>query len=340
MKKSLLLLSFLSLSLVGCETPSSTTTENTENQNITTEAPKQIVTSFYPLAFMAEQIVGDKAEVINLAGASDVHDYEPSPQDMVNITTADLVIFQGAELEAWSEDVIPTLTNATLEVTHDLNLAKAEAHEKHAAPADHEEDEHEDEHHEDEEEHHEDEHEEESHDEHAHGEFDPHTWLDPVLAQDMTDEILEAIIHIDPVNQDRYTAKAQNLKDRFAALNTAFETQLSQCSRDEVIVSHDAYGYLARRYGFVMHAIGGLSTQDEPSAKILAELKAEAEEGITHILVEENSVRRFADTLATETGFTTLPINPLGKGTLDPNKDFFDIMKENLKSLQTALNCQ
>jgi len=89
-----------------------------------------------------------------------------------------------------------------------------------------------------------------------------------------------------------------------------------------------------------MHTIAGISSQDEPSAQILAELKKEAEEGITHILIEENNVRRFADTLARETGLATLPTNPLGRGTLDPQKDFFDIMQENLQSFKTALNCQ
>ena len=313
MKKSLYLFLILSLTFVGCGNQTSST-NTAATPVVTTETKKQIVTSFYPLTFMTEQIVDKNAEVVNLAGASDIHEYEPSPQDMVKITTADLVIFQGAELETWTEDVIPTLTNQTLAVTHDLELTKAEKHEDHS--------------------------DEEDYDEHNHGEFDPHTWLDPWLAQQMVDAILAAIINIDPAHQDLYTANAQTLKDRFADLDKTVDTQLSQCRGAEVIVSHDAYGYLARRYGFEMHAISGLSTQDEPSAKILAELKDEAEKGISHILVEENNVRRFADTLATETGLITLPINPLGKGPLDPSKDFFDIMEENLGSLTTALNCQ
>ena len=155
----------------------------------------------------------------------------------------------------------------------------------------------------------------------------------------MVDNILAAFISMDSENESVYTANAQTLVSQFQQLDQSLQTELANCLLDEVIVSHDAYGYLARRYGFTMHAIGGLSTNDEPSAKILADLKEEAKEGITHILTEENSVRRFAETLAAETGHTILPINPLGQGTLDPNKDFFDIMNENLSSLKTALNC-
>jgi len=129
---------------------------------------KSIATSFYPLAYMSEQIVGDKADVINMAGSVDVHAYEPSPKDLVKLNKADLVVFQGAELEPWTEGVIPDLKAkgvATLEVKDD----------------------HKDE-----------------HDEHHHGEFDPHTWLDPVLAQQMVDQILTAVVAIDSKNESVY----------------------------------------------------------------------------------------------------------------------------------------
>lgn len=310
---------------------------------------KSIVTSFYPLAFMSEQIVGDKAQVINMAANVDVHAYEPSPQDLVKINKADLVVFQGAELEPWTDGVIPELKAkgvSTLEVTHNLELAKTEEHDDHSDNGEEHGDEHDDKHDDekkkDEDKHHKDANKSEKEEgEHHHGEFDPHTWLDPVLAQKMVDEILKAIVAIDSANASIYKTNATVLKDRFAQLDQSFKTGLANCTNKEFIISHDAYGYLVRRYGFKVHTIAGFSPHDEPSAKILAELKKEAEEeGITHILIEENNVRRFADTLASETGLATLPANPLGRGTLDPKKDFFDVMENNLTSFKTALNCK
>jgi len=326
MKKIFLFLFLSSFTLLGYSH-----NLNPQKDLDTAGTPKLIVTSFYPLAFMTEKIVGDKAQVINLAGSVDVHDYEPSPQDLVKLSQAHLVVFQGAELELWTDGVLPALKIRgvpTIEVSHKLELAKLEDHDEH-------EDEHKDEHHETEKNEKED-----GHDEHHHGEFDPHTWLDPVLAQNMVDEILGAVVAIDSANETLYQTNAQVLKDRFSQLHQAFQTGLTQCANEELIISHDAYGYLARRYNFKAHTITGFSPHDEPSAKILAELKEEAKEGITHILVEENNVRRFADTLARETGLKTLPANPLGRGTLDPQKDFFDIMEENLSSFKAALNCQ
>jgi len=136
MKKSLLLFSILSLVLTGCSL-FGTSDQNLDVANSaenTAQAPIKVVASFYPLAFMAEQIGGDNATILNLAGSVDVHAYEPSAQDMVNLNKADLVIFQGADLEPWTDGVIAELAPkgvATLEVSHDLSLAKMEAHEDH-----------------------------------------------------------------------------------------------------------------------------------------------------------------------------------------------------------------
>jgi len=262
-----------------------------------TAEPKLIMTSFYPLYFMTEQIVGDKAQVINMAGNTDVHDYEPSPQDLVKLNKADLVVFQGAELEPWADGIIPGLQSkgvSVIEVTHDLDLAKMEEHDEHhdehkekSHHDDHKEHAHNDEHKHAEADHHEEHgehkehaaHDDDHHDEHNHGEFDPHTWLDPVLAMAMVDEITKAVISIDSANEAIYKTNANALKGRFSQLDEDYLTSLTKCTNDELILSHDAYGYLVRRYNFKAHTISGFSTNDLPSAKILAELKEEAEEG-------------------------------------------------------------
>ena len=343
MKSLLFLISLVSIALAGCSASSAPSSE-ASHEGL---SKPSIVTSFYPLYFMAERIAGSNAEVINAAGSMDVHEYEPSPKDMVRFYEADLVIYQGAELEPWTNGVILELEKkgiATVEISRGLDLAKREEHadEKHD---EHTEDHHEDDHHGHEDEHH-DEHEKhenehaEDHHDHHHGEFDPHTWLDPVHAQRMVDTIATAIAEVDPVHAESYLANAAELKNEFASLDESFTAVLSSCAGNEVIVAHDAYGYLARRYGFTAHAISGLSTQDVPSAKILAQLKEEASGGISHILIEENAVRAFAQTLAAETGLAVLPVNPLGRGTLDDSKDFLGVMNMNLESFATALNCK
>ncbi len=348
----------LSLGLTAC------TQQPTTEPMADTESKPLVITSFYPLYFFANEIAGEHAEVINLAGASDPHDYSPTPQQLAQLNSADLVVYLGAEMEPWTDDVIPQLEAegvATVKVSEYLplyRLADENGHKDH--------DEHEDQdHHEDEAdhdgddlkeltdgdghsdaEHDEEDHESEKHedehddDHHHHGEFDPHVWLDPILAQKMGDAIIAALARTDIAHVREYEANAGRLRVRLDALDARYSEGLSTCERTEAIVSHDAFGYLARRYAFELHPIAGISTMDEPSAKVLAELSELAEEdGITHILSEATAVQRFAQMLATETGLAVLQVNPLGAGPLDPEDDYFDVMQANLLSLRTALGC-
>jgi len=251
-----------------------------------------IVTSFYPLWYMASEIADEQAEAVNLAGSQDVHDYILTPRDLDQLYSADLVIYQGSGLEPWLEDVVPQLEQRGVQV---LQITD---------------------------------------------ELDPHIWLDPVLAADMVDTILEAMKQSNPESAEIWEINAKDLKKRFVQADADYEMRLAQCEIGEAIISHDAFGYVAMRYGFALYPIAGLSTQDVPSAKVLAELKQKAEGGITHILADQTSVIRFAETLADETSLEILAINPLGRGTLDESKDYFDVMQDNLESFETALGCR
>lgn len=340
MKKTLLAVCIVLLS--GCTT-NSAAEPNPPQDTITDTEQLQIVASFYPLAYIAERIAGDKAQITNVVGAADPHDYTLSPSDIVLFEKADVVLLQGASLEPWGEDIEKQLSDAgTLTVVaekldlHEISQAHKEGDEGH--------DEHEEDHHEEHSDEHGDEHEtghtdEESHDEHDHGAFDPHTWLDPVLAQEMVVVIQEALRQASPTNADLFDVNASELIEEFISLDNDYKQTLTNCSRSELIFSHDAFSYLAQRYNFTAHAIAGISTQDEPSAKVLSELKQEAAEGITHILTDQTAVDRFAQTLATETGLQMLPINTLATPSSE-GEDFFTRTKKNLTQISTAIGCK
>lgn len=319
-----------------------------DQQEIKNSEKITIAASFYPLAYMAQRIGGEAVEVSNIVGAADPHDYSLSPGDVAKLTDADIVLLQGASYEPWGEDIEKQRTEdgkVVTVVTERLTLKENDDHgdehddhgDEHAQSDQDGEhsDEHGDEH---------DDHEEEGHaeegerDDHGHGAYDPHTWLDPVLAGQTVDIIAASLSATDPTNKEAYATNAAALKKDFTELDVRYKDGLSQCARTDVIVSHDAFGYLADRYNFTVHAIAGISTQDEPSAKTLAVLKKEAEDGITHILAEATSVNRFAKTLSSETGLVMLPISALAARD-DKGSDFFQSATENLTQLQIALGC-
>jgi len=321
-----------------------------------------IAVSIYPLQFAAERVLGDLGTVVNIGEGRDPHDVQLSVENTRTMLDADLVVLQGAGLEPWGDDMEEQLEAEDVPffvAAEHLELREGGHHDEHGDEHDgeHEKDdhdeahehEHEDEHdgdmHEAGEEHgHDDEHEHEDEygheDEHGydHGAFDPHTWLDPPLFSETIEHLTEEIVALDPENATTYEANAAELQAELAALDTEFATRLASCAVDEVIVSHDAYGYMANRYGIEMHAIGGLSTQDMPSVTTLAELKEEAAEGVGAILLEKNSVAAYGEALARDTGLQTLSINPAAFD-IPEGGDYVSVMRSNLDSLATALRC-
>lgn len=329
-----------------------------QEQNSSIEGGVQVATSFYPLQFALERIVGDMGEVTNIGAGRDPHDFRPSTQDIVALKQADVVVLQGADFEPWGDDVqagletdgVPVIiaTNAVdlHEGGHDHGAE--EHHEDEHESEQHDEadhaheqevrDDHVDEGHDEHDTDHMDEHKEEHADEHDHGAYDPHTWLDPVLMSEMVEYLATEIALLDPANSEIYLANAATLQDELSTLHTEYESRLASCTLDEVITSHDAFGYVGDRYGFKIHTIAGLSTQDTPSATAMAKLKEEAQEGIGAILLEENSITAYGETLARETSLQTLSINPIAH-SIPEGADYFSLMSDNLNTFATALNC-
>ena len=311
------------------------TTNKNKNASKIVSQPKKptIVTSFYPLYYFASQIVGNKMTVINISRGNDPHEFKPSTKDIALMHNADIVLLQGAGLESWGEDLKQQLKKEKIPVfvaTEHLKLFKFDekkdqnkhTKEKTEKNLPFHNDEHTENHHQ--------------------GAYDPHTWLSPVLAKKTVLLIAKKIETLDPKNKDTYQRNAQILANKLDELDTAYKNQLAKenCSTNKALVSHNAFGYIGRRYGLDMYPIAGISTLDKPSAQLLAQLKNKAQEGALAILTEENSVKKYAETIAKETGLKMLPVNALATGVIKNNGDYIDGMYANLKSFKQAYGCK
>jgi zinc transport system substrate-binding protein len=311
---------------------------NTTNHSQTDVEKISVVTSFYPLQFALERIAGDVGVVTNIGEGKDPHDFKPTTQNMLTMQKADVVVLQGADFEPWGDDVMDRLLSDGVPVvvaTADLELHEGGHHHEDEYPEEGHEETHEGEAEHEASEDHDHEHKD---DEHDHGSYDPHTWLDPVLFSQTVAHIAKELAVIDPDNASTHQANAAALQADLAEIDTAYKTQLASCELDEVIISHDAFSYLAERYNFKTYSIAGLSSQDTPSATVLAELKEEAEEGIGAILLEENSIAAYGETLARETGLQMLPINPIAHN-VPADENYLSLMRSNLDTFATALEC-
>jgi zinc transport system substrate-binding protein len=164
-------------------------------------------------------------------------------------------------------------------------------------------------------------------------EKDPHVWLDPVRYQQLAMKIGDVL-----------ERSSKSFVRRLARLHADFHEGLRRCERREIVTSHDAFGYLADRYGLKEVPITGISPEAEPTPRALEGVIDQVREsGATTVFSETLLSPRIAETVARETGARTAVLNPLEGLTEDElarGENYFSVMRENLATLRKALGCR
>lgn len=271
----------------------------------------RVVAGFYPLAYAAEQVGGDGVEVTNLTPpGGEAHDLELSPQQVADIGEADLVLYVPGFQPALDEAIAQVAPDRALDVTEALTLLPAE---EHADGGDHGD---------------------------AHGTLDgdPHVWLNPLNMATIGDEIATRLSALN--SGGPFTAGAQALTASMNALNDEWAQGTAECRSRDLVVSHEAFGYLAAQYDFAQIGIAGLSPDAEPSPARIAEVAdLVRERGVTTIYYETLVDPAVAETLAAETGATTAILDPL-EGLLEGSTgDYVTVMQGNLEQVRTGQGC-
>ena len=313
MKKIALLLGVIAIFFVaGCVQQAPNSPDN---------GKLNVAASFYPLAFLSQQIGGDLVSVTQVTpGGVEPHDYEPTPQDLVAVHQAKVFIMNGAGVDGWADKVRDELeqngvvTVRMLDKISPLGGFNEEGETDPLNPTSTNAD-----------------------------VQDPHIWLDPVLVQREVILIRDAFLKADPAHADQYENNVIALISKLSALDQSYRSGLTGCALHDVVTSHNAFRYLAKEYGFITLAITGISPDEEPSAQRLAELADFARKnGVKYIFFETLVSPKLAQTVATEIGAQSLVLNPIeGLTPADTAKgaDYLSIMKENLQNLRTAMQC-
>jgi zinc transport system substrate-binding protein len=164
-------------------------------------------------------------------------------------------------------------------------------------------------------------------------EKDPHVWLDPVRYEQIAKKIGD-VLH----------RPSEPFVRRLARLHADYRAGLAHCARREIVTSHEAFGYLADRYGLQQIAITGISPEAEPTPRALEHVIEQVREsGATTVFFETLLSPRIAETVARETGARTAVLNPLEGLTEDElarGENYFSVMRENLATLRKALACR
>ena len=280
----------------------------------------KVVVTIYPVYEFTRQVGGDRVEIATLIPpGAEPHDWEPTTKDLLKIKTASLLLYNGAGFEPieklLTKEVLGTAT--AVEVSKGIPLLTGAA----------------------------------EHDDHGHGhghqktkgdqEVDPHVWLDPEYAKMEVDNIAAALSQADPANAAYYSKNAASYKSELTKLHEEFAAGLAGVSRRDIVTTHAAFGYLAKRYNLNQIPIMGLAPDAEPTPdKLAAIIRLCRDKNITTIFFESLVSPKVAQTIAKETGARLMVLQPVdGLSEEDTKKghDYLSLMRQNLANLKTAL---
>ena len=173
------------------------------------------------------------------------------------------------------------------------------------------------------------------------GTTDPHVWLDPTRMAAVATAFAGTLATADPAHGDDYRANAKALGAQLAHLDADMEAGLAHCDRTELVTSHQAFGYLAERYGLEQVGITGLTPEADPSPEDLAAVADFVEEhDVTTIYFETLTSPAVAKTLASEAGASTAVLDPIeGLTKESKGSDYLEVMRSNLATLQAGQGC-
>ena len=316
---------------------------------IAEEKPLKIVTTIFPIYDWVRQILGDRdADVTMLMDSGvDLHNFQPTAQDILTIAQCDLFIFVGGESDEWTEGVLTTAQNEHLTAINLLDALGDEVKEEEIVEGmEHEHDHDEDEDHEDEDHDEHDHDEDEDHEEHEH-EADEHVWLSLRNAEKLVQAIAGAIANLDPDQAGLYHTNAKNYIEKLQALDAQYaETVNAAAFKTLLFGDRFPFRYLADDYGLTYYAaFAGCSAETEASFQTILFLAQKVDElRLPAVLTIENPKTRIAETVVNATQSRNqkiLAMNSLQGVTAQEVREgvtYLSVMESNLNILREALN--
>lgn len=268
-----------------------------------------VLTSFYPLQYVAEQVGGEHVNVTNLTpAAADPHSVELSPARVREIGQADLVVYLSGMQPATDEALAANPPERLLDTAEAAGLEAGPGGGA-AAPS-------------------------------GSGALDPHFWQDPARLADVAEGVAAELSDADPAHEADYTANAEALVAELDTLDQDYRDGLAQCAGATLVVSHEAFGYLAERYDLVQVGISGIDPEAEPSpARLRAVRSVVQADDVQTVFFEVITSPKVTKALAEDLGIESAKLDPI-EGQSDPSMDYMDIMRENLAALESGLACE
>ncbi|HSE99509.1 MAG TPA: zinc ABC transporter substrate-binding protein [Nitrososphaeraceae archaeon] len=302
----------ISLNVIYVYALSSEAESRSENLN---SSKLNVIASFYPLYEFTKKIGGEKIELSTaIPFGIEPHDWEPTPQDISKLNTADIIIYNSKGFDSWLNQF---KQSKLIDVSAELELIKSNEPKGDFDKADN-----------------------------YNLIYDPHIWLDPILVKNISQTIGNNLIKIDPNNTNYYQQNTDSFIKELDLLDQQIRKSLINCELKDFISFHEAFHYFANRYGLTQHSVyESLSSEGEILPQQIIKIISLAKSlDIDTIYSEELKNQRLAQTFASEipNGKVLLlsPIENINKEEQEKNIGYIDKMKKNIENLEKGLRCK
>lgn len=313
------LLAVLLLAIAGCS-PGVESTSNSTSEATPQSQRLEVTATIFPMYLLTKAVAGDAAEVqLLVPPGSEVHEYQSKPADVQQVAETDVLVKNGLGLEEFLESTLRSAQNQDLveiDASQGIQALSPEATIVIAQDADHGH---------------------ESDAAHGHDEANPHVWLDPVRAQQQVQNIREGLSQADPANRAAYEANAAAYIQKLQQLDQRFRQQLQRCQQQPCtfIAFHDAFPYLADRYGLRQVALVELPEDNLAPGDLQEVVSVAREEKVKALLAEPGVSNPALTNLAQDLSLKLGTLDPLESGQRDPQY-YFTAMEKNLQALEQA----
>jgi len=268
-----------------------------------------VVASFYPLYFIAERVAGRYNDVIDLTPPGvEPHEYELTVRQVAEIDLARVGFYEHGVAPSIDQAMANDSPAHVLDVASVVDLAGPVTGSGVESTSD---------------------------------DKDPHFWQDPTLMAEATRAFADTMAGADPAHASHYRNQGARLVHDLNRLDAAYSRTLASCRIRTVVVSHDAFEYLARRYHVDVVPIAGLEPDAEPSLQRLHDLSnLIRDRGVTTVFFETLASPDLARSLAGDVGIESAVLDPIeGLTSTDPHATYLTLMRQNLAALAKAGEC-
>lgn len=272
-----------------------------------------VITTTTIIADVMKQLSGDLVDVRALMGPGvDPHLYKASAGDVRRMTNADMVVYNGLDLEGRMGEVFENIKGKIIFAVTE-NIDESELLDFTSNP----------------------------------GYFDPHVWFDMQIWKNATRRMAQGLKELDPENAQKYDANLEKYLSELDELDRYIRDRVEELDEDKriLITAHDAFKYFGHRYGIQVMGLQGISTDSEAGTSDIRELADFiVEKQVKAIFVESSVPRKNIEALQeavhakgfqVQIGGELYSDSTGGAGT--PAESYLGTVKENIDTIVNAL---